>query len=75
MLAAAAAKLGWHNEAEGAPPDGGSRTLKAAFQAADPLSSSRFSRLPCGRVALADAGKDAGEEAPARSKKSKKQRS
>ena len=75
VLAAAAAKLGWHNEAEGAPPDGGSRTLKAAFQAADPLSSSRFSRLPCGRVALADAGKDAGEEAPARSKKSKKQRS
>ena len=70
VLAAAAAKLGWHGEAEGAPPDGGTRALKAAFEAADPLSSSRFSRLPCGRVALAGAG----EDAPRSKKKSKKQR-
>jgi hypothetical protein len=69
VLAAAAAKLGWHGEAEGTPPDGGARALKAAFEAANPLSSSRFSRLPCGRVALADAGEDAQRG----KKKSKKQ--
>jgi hypothetical protein len=77
VLAAAAAKLGWHAEAEAAPPDGGAKALKAAFQAADPLSSSRVARLPCGRVALADA-KAAGDAAEAedgdapRKKKSKK---
>jgi hypothetical protein len=78
VLAAAAAKLGWHQE--GAPPDGSSAALKAAFEAADPLSSSRFARLPCGRVALAaaQAGDDEeaeaeAEEAP-RKKKSKKRR-
>ena len=76
VLAAAAAKLGWHAEAEGAPPEGSSQALKAAFEAADPLSSSRFARLPCGRVTLAaaQAGDDAGEadeDAP-RKKKSKK---
>ena len=79
VLAAAAAKLGWHEEAEGAPPEGSAAALKAAFEAADPLSSSRFARLPCGRVALAgaaQAGDDDGEaeaEAP-RKKKSKKRR-
>jgi len=74
VLAAAAAKLGWHGgsgEGASAAPHGGSRALKAAFSAADPLSSSRFARLPCGRVALAAGQETEAGDKPARKKEKK----
>jgi hypothetical protein len=82
-LAAAAAKLGWAEDAhEG--EDANAEALRAAYDAADVAGGRRFARTPCGRVALAGEEEQAEEAAPAeeeeeaapkrKSKKSKKER-
>jgi hypothetical protein len=82
-LAAAAAKLGWAEDAhEG--EDANAEALRAAYDAADVAAGRRFARLPCGRVSLAAAGEEEEAAAPAeeeeappekrKSKKSKKER-